>query len=395
MVVRKKVVLAAAAALTCTGLLSAGPASAGPKAAAAEEPAKVAILTTGLDGPRQLSASSDYIYVPESDVGHVTRVAKRNGAKKLQVAGIETAQGVVRADGRFYIASGESEPEPGKAGPITGAKLLVARTGHKPTTFANLLKYELTYNPDNQTQFGPDGVPLDAVANPYYVIRSKSKGGYLLVANAGGNDIIAVSKKGRMSTFFVPPSVTTGACATQDQNSDAGPSCDAVPTGMAYGPDGNLYISAATGLVDGEGRVYVVDKNGKLLKTYTGFSGPTGVAVDDAGNVYVSELLQGAPAEESAAKASADGLSTPALKTAVRSARAASAEADAFDPSTIGQIVKVAPNGTRTYAQVTMPSGLLWNDGKLYASAWSVGIFFGIQHAGQIVAVYPSSFKAQ
>ena len=391
MVKGRRAALLAAATLTCTGLIgTAGPATAAP-APPAETPAKVSVLSKGFSGPRQLSASGKYFYVAESDLGQATRVAKKGGARKVVVRHAPIAQGVVRSGGKIYVASGESNPDADP--PVTGptSRIVVARPGNQPRTFADLLRYELRYNPDNQRQFDSKGVPEDALSNPYYIIKRHSSRGFL-VADAGGNDVLALSRRGKVSTFFVPPSVTTGPCAeATDQNSDAGPSCDAVPTGLAYGPNGHLYVSAATGLTPGEGRVYEVDRYGKLVSTLTGFSGPTGVAVDPAGNVYVSELLQGAPAEESVAKASqsGDGLAAPALERAVRSAKSAQA-ADPVDPATIGQIVKVAPDGSRTYAQVTMPSGLLWNSGKLYASAWSL-----VPKAGQIVSVDPASFLAQ
>ena len=57
-----------------------------------------------------------------------------------------------------------------------------------------------------------------------------------------------------------------------------------------------------------------------------------------------------------------------------------------FDPSTVGRIVQVAPDGARTHAAVTMPIGLVWYKGELYASAWCVaGLFLGIPDAGQVV----------
>jgi len=37
-----------------------------------------------------------------------------------------------------------------------------------------------------------------------------------------------------------------------------------------------------------------------------------------------------------------------------------------FDPSTIGRILKVTGDNQRSYAQVTMPVGLLFTHGQLY-----------------------------
>jgi hypothetical protein len=63
-----------------------------------------------------------------------------------------------------------------------------------------------------------------------------------------------------------------------------------------------------------------------------------------------------------------------------------------FDPSSIGRIVRISPDGERTYASVAMPTGLLWFKGTLYASAWSTAFFFDIPDAGQVVAVHDSAF---
>ena len=386
MIVRKRLTLVAAAAVTCAGLVGAAPASADSPRVPAPQPG-VHVLATGLEGPRQLSATSTYLYVAESDAGQVSRVKKSTGAVKLSVSGAALAQGVVKTGGKLYIASGEEAPDEARA--VNGSsEILVAKTGKAPKTFADLLAYELKRNPDNQIQFGEDGKPLDALSNPYYVVKSKVKGGFLLAADAGGNDVLAISRSGKVSTFFVPPTVTTGNCAKvpvdgPPQNSDAGQSCDAVPTGLAWGPDGNLYISAATGLVADQGRVYVVNKNGKLIKTWTGFDGPTGVAVGADGAVYVSELLEGAPGEPTAKAGSPTGRLTKAAKE------------PEFDPSEIGQIVRIGLDGKRTYAQVTMPAGLLSTDGTLYASAWAIAGQLGIKGAGQVVTVDPSAFVSR
>ena len=40
-----------------------------------------------------------------------------------------------------------------------------------------------------------------------------------------------------------------------------------------------------------------------------------------------------------------------------------------------------------------MPTGLVIKGGHLYATAWSIGSFFGIVHAGQVVRVKESAFE--
>lgn len=362
--VRNRVALVAATALTC-GALGGLPATAESPKAAAETPATVKVVAKNLNDPRQLSEKGDYFYVAESGLNQIARVTKVGGARKTVLTHVPNAQGVVYTGGKLYAASGASGPGGQE---VAGSRRIVsAKPGGKPKLFADLLKYELKYDPDNQIQqTGPDA---DTLSNPYFVIRSKSNKGYLLAADAGANDVLAISKKGKISNFFVPQAITTGDCAKAEQNSDAGPSCDPVPTGLAYGPHSQLYVSGLSSETPGEGRVYVLDKNGKLLKTLTGFSSPTGVAVAPDGTIYVSEALAGAP----------EGAPPPN-----------------FNFDSVGQIVKVAPDSTRTYAQVSQPTGLLYSHGKLYASARSLyGAFLQQPNQGQVVSVDPSSFVSQ
>ncbi len=348
----------------------------------------VTVVARGLNGPFELSdGPGRSVYVTEADAGQVTAVDLRSGAVRPVVTGLPGPAGAVRVGRQFVIVTGAASgppDEPAASAPAAAssaahasaadpsaddlsASVLVARAGQPASRLADLTAYELANNPDGQQQFDPEtGQPLDALSNPFYVLNARR--GFALVADGGANAVLAVSRTGKVSNFFVPPTVNTGACKDLPNNDAAHPGCDSVPTGLAYGPHNTLYVSALTADVPGEGRVYVLDaRTGKQKRVIKGFTAPTGVAVDPYGNIYVSEALEGAPEGEPPAD---------------------------FDPSTIGRIVKVSCDGRRSAAQVTMPTGLLWQDGALYSSAWSVaGLFLGIPDAGQVVKVAPSAFR--
>lgn len=335
--------------------------------------AAITVLARGLDGPYQVSASGRSLIVTEADAGRVIAI-DRHGRHRVRTLvsglGANAAAGAVRVGHRVYIATGEAggppEGPPPPPPPYPGSSVLVAKKG-KVTQLADLLKYELKHNPDRQLQFGPDGNPVDALSNPFSLLAARGHRGGVFVADGGANDVLRVDRWGRVSTFFVPPTINTGACAGRPNNDPASTGCDSVPTGLAYGPRNTIYVSTLSGEAPNAGRVYVLDaRTGKVRKVISGFTAPTGVAVRPDGTVYVSEALEGAPQAE---------------------------PGPGFDPSTVGRIVRVSPNGQRTYAQVTMPTGLVWNAGTLYSSAWSIASFFGAPGTGQVVAVSDRAFK--
>lgn len=327
-----------------------------------------AVVTDGLTDPFGMTDAGRFLVVTEAGAGRVITVNKRTGRTRTAVRGLGpyAASGAARVGRSYAVVTGEADPS-APPGPVPGSSVLLARRGQPPRQLADLLAFELKHNPDRQTQFGPDGAPLDALSNPFAVIADPSRKGLVLVADGGGNSVLRVGRNGAVSAFFVPPTVNTGACRGLPNNDPATVGCDSVPTGLAVGRGGRVYISALTAEVPGEGRVYVVDAtSGRLLKVISGFTSPTGVAVSGRGTLFVSELLEGAPAGE---------------------------PGPGFDPSTVGQIVKVTRRG-RSTAQVTMPIGLVHERGRLWSTAWSVaGLFLGAEGLGQVVRVKRQMFR--
>ena len=108
----------------------------------------------------------------------------------------------------------------------------------------------------------------------------------MLVADGGGTAVLRVDRKGKVSNFFIPPVIKTGASAGVPNNDPMpGMGCDPVPTGLASGPRSTLYVSTyvstLTSEVPGEGRGYVLGAYAATVKrVISGLDAPTGVAVD-------------------------------------------------------------------------------------------------------------------
>ncbi len=352
----------------------------------------IEVIAEGLEGPFGLSAVGGHLLVTQQGsgpgTGELTLINPRGGKTWTVLDGLTGAVAADDVDGRIAFVTGEAQ-EPGATGGST--VYVTRRVGQTPKALADLLAHELANNPDGQLQFDPEtGEPLDALSNPFDVVAQPSWSWkrYVMVADAGANSVLSIDSKGGVKTFFVPPLVTTGPCAGAPNNDPEHLGCDSVPTGLAYGPRNTLYVSTLSAEAPGEGRVYVLDaRTAKVKKVISGLTGPTGVAVGDHGEVYVSEAIHGAP------PGPPPGEEPPPGEGPEGEAPPAEGEEPPFDPSTIGRIVRIDRDGTRTYASVTMPVGLEFHHGSLYSTAWSLaGLFLGIPEAGQVVKVNRSAF---
>jgi hypothetical protein len=354
MQVHKRVTIAAAVAIGAGGALVAVP-TASLAAGAASSPDRVRVVTEGLDDPFGLkkAVGRGGLLVGEGTSGEVTRVFF-DGRQETVLDGVPGVAGVAGGPRRVFAVTGEEVAPGGKVGASKVVRMDY-RGGHVKV-IADLLKHELKNNPDGQVQF-VDGEPVDALSNPFGLTWSRFG---LFVADGGANDVLKVHPgTGKVTTFFAPkPFRTTPECQSPDANANPGTKgCDPVATGVQV-RRGSVFVSFLGAEAPGAGRVYKLDaRTGEVQRVWKGFTSPTGVAVKASGTVFVSHVLEGAPA----------GPPGPD-----------------FDPATVGEITRIK-DGKRTHAQVTMPTGMTVHRGRLYSTAFSIGSYLGLEHAGRVV----------
>ncbi|MDQ1048005.1 ScyD/ScyE family protein [Streptomyces sp. V4I2] len=328
--------LATGVALAATA--GVAPASAGQGGQAGGKPV-VRVIATGLDNPRQLSYDHGRLYVAEAGRGGkkcigegpegetcvgltsaLTKVYWDGGAWKHHrvVKGLPSGaapdggfatglDGVSALHGKVWGVETYAPPEAGvpTAPPWnTLGKLLDLEHG-KARIAADISAVEFRHNPHKAS----------LESNPYAVLVLPD--GRKIVADAAGNDLVVVSPGGRARPFTVFPD--------HDGN-------ESVPTSLALGPDGTLYVGELNGeAAKPTARVWKVDpRTGRILGWKSGFGSIGGIAVNDKGDLYVSQLFA-------------------------------------------GRVTKVS-HGKRTSVKVPFPAGVAVDpyDGKVYVSAWSI-----------------------
>jgi hypothetical protein len=203
--------------------------------------------------------------------------------------------------------------------------------------YQDLGEFEATNN--------PDGVVPDS--NPYGILALP---GRVIIADAGGNDLLQVSAKGEISVLavFAPiPRPTPGPSFVQS-----------VPTSVALGPDGDFYVGVLTGgpFTVGLANVYRVPSGGGTPEVaYSGFTNIIDVAFGEDGSLYVLEIARNAIPNFGAG----------------------------------GRLVRIDPDGNRTDVisgpPLIAPGGVaIGSDGALYITNFSTS-----SSAGQVIRVEP------
>jgi hypothetical protein len=223
-------------------------------------------------------------------------------------------------------------------------QLLAAKPFGKAKPVADITAFERAKDPDKK---GFDSDPYAVVAREHDE----------LVADAAGNDILRVDHNGKVSVFHVFPNIVDKATTTPTDQfpgfdpTPAFPGVNFVPTSIAIGPNGDVYVGGLGGELPGQGRVVKLDgRSGHVEHTWTGFTSVSGVAVGRDGSLYVSQLE--AP------------------------------EAHPAAPMVVGVLTKVSRNGTRHNVDVPFPAGVAvdkWDN--VFVSAFSVAPGTGLSGA--------------
>ena len=270
--------------------------------------AEVQVIAEGLRAPRGLSFGPGWraLYVAESGKGGNGRCAEhpalgeacfgRSGRiTKIDDEGRTTLAGgqgsiagafeglgphdVTVQGGRVVFTTGLGGPPElraefgSRAEEALGQLLASDRSGSGDVEgVADLVAFEGAEN--------PDGGAIDS--NPFGVLAS---GKWTYVADAGANALLRVSRKGQIQTVSVFP----------DRIVDLGGapfSMDAVPTTVARGPDGRLYVGQLTGFPFplGGARIYRIERDGDPEVYARGFTNIIDIAFGKNGTMYVLEI---------------------------------------------------------------------------------------------------------
>ena len=194
------------------------------------------------------------------------------------------------ADGAVYTVTGQFNPDYTSNQFFSVWSSAASNDSSNPlrtiNPYAQLGQYEVAEN--------PDGAQIDS--NPYSIVVDADGNAY--VNDAGANATLKITPDGTISTYAVYPSVEVPA----DLAAIFGiPYTDAVPTGLAIGPDGALYVSLLTGFPFSEGAsmVYRLDDAngngnvmdaGEMTVVADGLTTSTALAFGPDGTLYATEF---------------------------------------------------------------------------------------------------------
>ena len=243
------------------------------------------VIDSGVGGDKEMTVkdpeSGQDIKVTLGETARVVQIAPDGtqtvAATLPSMASPQEASGGSRLallNGVLYATSGgwTETPDTPTAAPNTGA--VVKIEGGKAVEVAQPWKLEQEKNPGG---FVKDSHPYGLLAGP---------DGNLWVTDAGGNDLLKVNpSSGQVDLVAVFPGIP-GPMANPERG--GAKESDPVPTAVAVGSDGGLYVSLLPGapFLPGSAKVVKVAADGTLSDYATGLTMLTDLRLAPDGNLY-------------------------------------------------------------------------------------------------------------
>jgi hypothetical protein len=183
---------------------------------------------------------------------------------------IEGPTAVYVTEDSYWVALGLGPSESSFDGKLVEALVQIDIESGDVLQWADLSTFEDENNPDGAEEL---------VSNPADIAVAED--GTVYIADASANSVLTWTEADGLSLFAAWPG--------DDE------SAQAVPTAVAVGPDGAVYVGFLSGFPfeSGSARIEVYSPEGELQETFEGLTLVTDVLVTDAGDVYAVEMASG------------------------------------------------------------------------------------------------------
>ena len=299
-------------------------------AAQASPTVHVSVVVQGLNNPKHLTIGPDgHLLIVESGVGDpakkncvptlgnsgsptstcvaktgdILRVLDDNSTQQILrglPSAIDTTSGEVAGPAaavwthdHFVVAMQDTDLQPDGSTGLPGAdsfgKLVTAGAFSHRSSW-NLGPDLAAFASEHPQQNTPGENPADS--DPYDLVSFK---GGLAVADAAANDVLWVSPQGALSVLGRLPAVLETVPAGVFGPNPVTLPAQFVPTSLAVGADGNLYVGGLRGVpsLPGTAAVYRINPGHAPTLYAGGFSAISDIAFDNQGRLLVLELSTG------------------------------------------------------------------------------------------------------
>lgn len=263
---------------------------------ASAAPPVATVLSSSLSSPKGVALDKTYQPIVSQGAfgppGPVVRVR----TQAPNVGAVEALSPVMGANGVAYVRKTNTTWVLGADGWLYRQK----RFGEAPLPVRDLFAYAAA-NPDPGNTNGPPDE-----SNPFGLAALSN--GNALVTDAAANSLLRVTPSGSISLVARFPSQVLSTSHVGDPMLPPSIPAEAVPTGVAVGPDGHIYVGELKGFPfnPGASRIWRIEPNAtgavcsvdpKVRRgcrlAYDGFSAIAAIAFDQNGALYVAQYAAG------------------------------------------------------------------------------------------------------